>query len=348
MGFAALVPATYFGSHVLAVAPSGQGARFSKIQDALDFANGLPVGEDVAVLLAPGYYDEDVVLRRDKVHFNGLAGGLGGIVVKSVCVSDCTLASIDAFRLASSADKGDFSKLTRDPAIHSIPRTVSFTNVRFGRRANSPAWHPGSDGAWDPSTSKYERDSALYSFSAIGAAVPNTTFLDDVLAIIGCVTDTATGATANAPNGYQFVRAGNPVFLNSLLGDGSECHNCGQVLVLNGIAFGPLVAFHDVTETAPAGASGNGYSLVKVAAMGGLYAIGADGNNAFAFDCTIQADLKTEATAAVSTFLFNSAVGGNLEIANLGPSVTMYMGRYSNPCAGAGAAGFTEFVGFGT
>jgi hypothetical protein len=346
-------PSTYFGDHVLSVAPAGQGAQFSSIQAAIDYADvSLPDGDGVGILVAPGYYDEDVILRRDNTHFNGLAGGLGGIVVKSMCVSDCTLASIANFRDPAHADKGDPTLLVRDAArfaAKAIPRTISFTNIRFGRRTNVPAWFSGTDGVWDPSTSKYNHDSALFSFSALGAPVAGTTFCGDVLAFISCVTDTAAGAVVNAPNGYYFCYAGNPVFLNSLMGDGVVTHNCGGCLLLKAIALSPLVTFYDATEAEPAGSARQGFGMLGLQAMAGVYAIGPNGNNGFSFGSTIDTEYKTEATDVTAfSYFLNTCINGNLEITNLGPSILMQMGRYSNPCAGAGAAGFTEVVGFGT
>ena len=346
-------PSTYFGDHVLTVAPTGQGAQFDSIQAAIDYADTvLPDGEGVGILVAPGYYDEDVILRRDNTHFNGLAGGLGGIVIKSMCVSDCTLASIANFRDPAHADKGDPTKLVRDAArfaTKAIPRTISFTNIRFGRRTNVPAWFSGTDGVWDPSTSKYNHDSALFSFSALSAPVAGTTFLGDVLALIGCVTDTAEGAVPNAPNGYYFCYAGNPVFLNSIAGDGIVTHNCGGCLMLKSLAFSPMVTFYDAAEAEPAGSSRQGFGMMDVQSMAGINAIGPNGNNSFALGSTINVEYKTESTdAAAFSYFLNTCINGNLEITNLGPSILMQMGRYSNPCAGAGAAGFTEVVGFGT
>lgn len=346
-------PSTYFGDHVLTVAPAGQGAQFDSIQAAIDYADAaLPDGDGVGILIAPGTYNEDVILRRDQTHFNGLAGGLGGIVVKSMCVSDCTLASIANFRDPAHADKGDPTKLVRDAvrfATKAIPRTISFTNIRFGRSVNAPAWFSGTDGVWDPSTSKYNHDSALFSFSALGAPVAGTTFCEDVLALIGCVTDTAAGAVPDAPNGYYFCYAGNPVFLNALAGDGVVTHNVGGCLLLKSVAFSPMVTFYDAAEAEPAGSARQGFAALGLEAFAGMYAIGPNGNNGFAIGSTINAEYKTESTdAAAFTFLLNTTINGNLEITNVGPSILLQMGRYASPCAGAGAAGFSEFIGFGT
>jgi hypothetical protein len=333
----------------LSIAPAGQGAQFSSVQAAIAFAEAaLPVGEAVAFLLAPGYYDEDVICRRDNCHFNGLAGGLGGIVIKSMCVSDCTLASIANFRDPAHADKGDPTKLVEDVALPQKPNVVSFTNLRFGRGTNVPAWFSGTDGVWDPSTSKYNHDSALFSFSALGAPVAGNTFLGDICAFINCVTDTAAGAVANAPNGFYFCYAGSPAFLSTVAGDGIVTHNVGGCLMLKSLSFSPMVAFYDATEAEPAGSARDGFGMMDVQAFAGVYAIGPDGNNGLAMGCTINTEYKTEATAATSSYFLNTCVNGNLEITNLGPSILLAMGRYSNPCVGAGAAGFTEVVGFGT
>jgi len=343
-------PSTYFGDHVLSIAPAGQGAQFSSVQDAITFAEAsLPVGEAVAFLLAPGYYDEDVICRRDNCHFNGLAGGLGGIVIKSMCVSDCTLASIANFRDPAHADKGDTTKLVEDVALPQKPSTISFTNLRFGRGTNVPAWFSGTDGVWDPSTSKYNHDSALFSFSALGAPVAATTFLQDVCAFINCVTDTAAGAVPDAPNGFFLCRAGNPAFLSCIAGDGIVLHNVAGCLMLKSLSFTPMVSFYDTTEAEPAGSTGDGFALMDVQAFAGVYAIGPDGNNGLSIGSTINTEYKTESTnAAAFSYFLNTCINGNLEITNVGPSILLAMGRYSNPCAGAGAAGFTEIVGFGT
>jgi len=334
-----------FGSHVLTVAPVGGGARFESITDALAYADTLagPVG----ILLAPHEYDEDVILRRDNVHFNGLAGGLGGIIVKSMTVSDCTLASIANFSNPLHADKGDPTKLVRDTSLASIPRTMSFTNIRFARRTNVPAWFSGTDGVWDPSTSKYCHDSALYSFRALGAPVAGTTFLEDVCAFVNCVTDTAVGSIPNAPNGFYFCFAGNPVFLNSLTGDGVQAHNCGGVLLLNSLGFSPVVAFSDSAEPMPSVGYTSGFAVLGGTFMAGMYAIGAEGVCPFVMAATINAEFKTEATVAASTFMANSCVNGNIEITNVGPGIAFFLGRYVAG-VGAGIGGLAVTVGLGT
>jgi len=339
-----------FGTQVLAVGP---GAPFTSIMEALEHADDLdgPVG----ILLAPKYWDEDVIIRRDDVHFNGLAGGLGGVVIKSGCVSDCTLASIEAFRLASSPDKGDFSKLVRDPTIHSIPRIVTFSNCRFHRRVNSPVWFAGTDGVWDPWNGlgggpKYNHDSALYGFMALGAAVPNTEFLDDVLAMVTAVTDTPAGVVPDAPCGFLFVRAGNPVFLGGVVGDGCQMHNCGSCMVIHAGGFAGMVNFYDDTEPEPAASPRQGFGMIASEALGGLFAIGKDGNNAMALK-SLFGGWKTEATAAgpATAATHAGCVNmGPLEITNVGPTLLGMMPRYMVPCAGAGAAGYSEIIGLGT
>lgn len=348
-------PAFPLGSTILTVGPVGSGCQFTSITTALAHADTLPPGP-IGILLNPAYYDEDVVLRHNDIHFTGIAGGLGGVVIKSMCVSDCTLASIDAFRLNSSPDKGDFSKLVRDATIHSVPRVVTFTNVRFHRRTNSPAWFAGTDGVWDPwnglgGGAKYNHDSALYSFMALGAAVPSTQFLDDVCALITCVTDTAVGSVPDAPNGHLFVRAGNPVYLGGVAGDGAQLHNSGGCMMFGGVGgFGACVSFYDDTEPEPNASPRQGFALIGCDMLGGLFAIGKDGNNAMALRC-LFGGWKTEATVVGPGTAATHAYCGNMgafEITNVGPTLLGLMPRYLVPIAGAGAAGYTEVVGFGT
>lgn len=113
---------TYLGNHVLEVAPRGQGARFKWVQDAIDHAEvKIPVGEDVGILLAPGYYDEDVVLRRNLTHLNGLAGGMAGVGVRSMTVTDATLASLAAFNL--SGNPADLVEDATGSRQHGVPRS---------------------------------------------------------------------------------------------------------------------------------------------------------------------------------------------------------------------------------
>jgi hypothetical protein len=118
--------------------------------------------------------------------------------------------------------------------------------------------------------------------------------------------------------------------------------------MLKSLALSPMVAFYDVTEAEPAGSTGDGFGMMDVQAFAGIYAIGPDGNNSLAMGCTINTEYKTEATAATSSYFLNTCINGNLEITNVGPAILLQMGRYSNPCVGAGSAGFTEVVGFGT
>ena len=226
-------------------------------------------------------------------------------------------------------------------------KTFSMTNIRPARRSNVPAWFAGS--GWNPGAGQYNLDSAIYSLRFLGAPVPGNTFLRDVGALISMAFETADGAHPGAPTGVYACNANSPVFLCSVIGEGAVLRNCGSCLSLWSGCFAPAVSDYDATLPEPADNSRQGFGSIKGAYLGGLYATGPDGNNGMVFGTEIMGELKTEATSAQAyTTLVNSAVFGSITIVNLGPSIAMMMGRYMAPCGGAGAAGFSETVGFGT
>lgn len=170
---------TQLGTHVLPVSPTGLGCRFKSVQDAISYAEDtFSPSERALILLSPGTYDEDVLIRKEGINIRGVGGEP---VIKSVTVSDCTIASIDAF----TAHGSDYTLLQRDVALGAdYPKTTMIEGVRLAREVNNPVWGPGTPGG----------DDCCASFRVLGSQTDGSDFADDTIGLLRCFVEQAAGS----------------------------------------------------------------------------------------------------------------------------------------------------------
>lgn len=317
------VPLTPIATNVLHVGPAGSGARFSSVQSAIDWAvANIPDGDPVGVLIAPGNYNEDVILRRNNTHFNGLTGGLGGTVIKSFTLTDCTVASVLAFNAS-----GNFGDLVEDVALPSKPTIVTFSNLRFMRTVNVPAWV----------------GDALFSFRVLAAPVAGNPMSSDITAWVASVFEQAAGVPGGTPGGLLIAHSNYHACLGCVVSGGLKMRNATQTMMFGSDSFETTEVFYNPALPEPFDNANGG--IIKFGGyIGGLHLTGTNGRIQFFMGVRMMG-VEVDSTGDASQ-MWDCNVFGAFNINNLGPTVVFYGGRYFVPIGGVGAAGFTGIVGF--
>jgi hypothetical protein len=195
------------------VTGNGSEARpFLTVQKAVDVASlgAWTTYNGAVVLVHPGTYDEDVVLKRSDedvvlkrsdVNLVGI-GGQGVVKLKSLTVTNCTDASLAAFNAS-----GDPTLLVKDVALPSHPKNIEIREIEIDRSVNAPAWI----------------GDAIASLRCLGGATAGDDFLGNEL--LGWHTTTRQAAGAAAGKGGLYSAHANYVsFQDSWISGGCKTY----------------------------------------------------------------------------------------------------------------------------
>ena len=317
-------------------APGGNGSwasPFDTVQAGVDYVSGLPLSsfEGAVVLIMPGTYAEDVVIRRSDVHLQGL-GGQNVVIIKSVTITDCTLASIAAFNAS-----GDPTVLV-DAALPDRPKNNHLRAVTLNRQLNVPAW----------------TGDAIASFRALGSPVEGNDFCGNELLSWQCNVVQAAGAAAG--KGGLFTATANYIsFQDCWVTGGIKGYQTAGIwldfvtaVASPGGGTGTLEMTYDPalpepSDTGNYGVNVNSGRVGKVLLSGPA---GRAGQDYFEGVTIGEISIAATATAASASNFDNCHVKGAIDIAAVGPTITFNGGRYMVAISGIGAAGFTGNVGF--
>lgn len=316
--------------------PGGNGAwshPFKTVQAAVDYAELLALTsfEGVVVLVMPGTYTEDVVIRRSDVHLHGL-GGQNVVIIKSVTISDCTLASILAFNAS-----GDPTLLVQDGTLVSPPRNNHIRDLSVYRALNVPAW----------------TGDAISSLRALGGPTAGTSFLGNEMLSWRCNVVQATGA-AGGKGGLYAATANYISFQDCWVSGGVKGYQTAGIwfdfvtaVASPGGGTGTAEMFYDTGLPEPSD-SGNYGLNVNSGRVGKILLSGPAGRcGQDYFEGVTIGEIDNNATTAASASIFhNCHVKGAIDIAAVGPTITFNGGRYMSAVTGLGLAGFTGNVGF--
>jgi hypothetical protein len=306
------------GSRVYVVGVPGSGCPYSTVQSAIAAAETGYVAPlpNRAVLVTPGDYDEDALVRQNNVHFFGL----GRPRVGSLTFSDCTLKSIDIFNAS-----GAWTDLVADPALFETPERNVVRDIDFARQTG-PAWTGMADA----------------SLRFLGQASGGSKLGKMMLELWGShVYSTFTGG-----NRISLAQVFNVAFHNCFVKGFIEAKQIGGLWLEESRCIGKVGLLRDTAQPEPGvgpwlGMNGQGSHVYDLVLEGDAPLVGADYMRKCTFD-VIHDQAKTKDSVAEFRDCY---VEGDIEIANLGPLVTFKAGRYMGAVIGAGAAGFTGVVG---
>ncbi len=311
--------ADLFGAGVFRV---GSGAHdvYSTVQAAATAAEAAVVAGTYAralVLIAPGTYLEDVLVRTDKVDLIG-QGPQGSVIVRSYTISDATAASIAIFN-----GNGLKASLAIDAALTNPPTDNIAQNVKFIRDAGAAAWV----------------GDARASVRLLGAPVAGGTFLSTGAVFENCEIGKANGSAAG--KGSLFACYTNMAKLRDVQAEdgGILFDQCAQAFFYDTTEGIQTTWTYDSTATVPAGAA-DGLVLVGSDVITELELNGdvadATGYNSF------LGSIDDNATGASACLFKGCHCEGAIDIAALGPTIAWNGGDICVAPSGAGAAGFVQ------
>jgi hypothetical protein len=318
----------HLGNRTFVVTPQSQ---YTTIQAAVVAAEALipfpSYYNGAIILVGPGDWAEDVVIRHDSIHLVGLCGQ-GCTKIRSVTYTDATLVSLAAFNAS-----GDPSVLVKDATLLHPPSNNQIREIEIDRWVNSPVW------AGD----------ARASLRILGSPVAGTSFMGNEMLAWGVTLRAAAGAAAG--KGALYACFSNYVsFMDSWVAGGAKIHNVAGLWFDHVNASVPLGShtvetFYDTAQAEPSD-SGNYGLNARHSRFGKLWLSGPDSRCGQDYNEENTFDSVDHDGTSVLTSIFEQCyVRGAFDMAAVGPLVTFRAGRYMVAISGLGAVGFTGVVG---
>lgn len=308
------------GDNVFIAAPGG---AYATVQAAVDAAVAAGPSESTPklVLIAPGFWNEDVLCRRSCVHFQGL-GGQGAVVLNSLTFSECTVASINAFNAS-----GNPADLVLDATLVDPPWRNEVRDIECERRNALTPWIGFANASFR----------CLSRGSVTGGRVGRYEILS-----WRCTFRNATGVGGKAVvlSYTQYIS-----FYDSWCNGDLEARQFAGLWADNSDLNGTLTLVYD--STLPKASGGNLGLNGRASRFGALVANGRDAKVGvdYMLKCSF-ASVQNNCTNVASTSVFDGCyVKGAFDITAVGPLVTFNAGRHMVAVGGAGAAGFTRNAG---
>lgn len=311
------------GIFVFCVGPIGSGNTYTTIQaaaDAAKIAEGTYPGQEMLILVTPGYYPEDVTISGSRIGVLGL-GGEWSARCWSITWTDATPASLATFNTS-----GNFADLSKDGAVNVIKAWVE--NMRLARSVAAPAWN----------------GPAANSLRFLGSPVSNSNFLPGAGKVCDCHID-------GDPNGI--ANLGGAVSCHARYMEIEDSQIAGMLsyqganLTADDVRFrGDFWDRFDTTINKP-GIPDAPFNMERCTIDQGLV-LGGDVARVslpFCFNRIGKLSVQTTSVLSVSD-MEECFIAGSLTIANVGPTVNFLAGRHMQLAGGAGAAGFLPVVGF--
>lgn len=309
----------FIGQHVFVVSPNGP---YTSVQAAVDAAVAAGPSEATPkiVLVTPGFWNEDVLIRRSCVHVHGL-GGQGVAVLNSLSFSECTVASINNFNAS-----GNPSDLVLDATLVDPPWRNEVRDIECERRNALTPWVGFANASFR----------CLSRGNATGGRVGRYEILS-----WRCTYRNATGGGKAIALSYtQYIS-----FYDSWCNGDLEARQFAGLWADNSDLNGTLTLVYDSTQ--PKGNGGNLGLNGRASRFGALVMNGRDAKIGvdYMLKCSF-ASVQNNCTNVASTSVFDDCyVKGALDITVIGPLVSFNGGRHMVAVGGAGAAGFTRNAG---
>lgn len=345
------------------------------VQAAVDGASAQYRSDGIprAILIAPGYYAEDVLVRCNEIHLSAI-GGSGTVYLKSLTFSDATLESLEEFN--SSADA---TVLVADDDLDP-PWSNTICGIYCMRSYNVPRW--GGDAIaslrvlgsvdrqicgdlrledvlaykalermppWPPWPPRPPRPKPLFLPGPLGTPPGPSPELIEEMKNYDLELDPLRFPPWPPPqpvyrNAAILIRAAEPEFVHSTFYRHVLAWNCVTVILRDCQIEdnGDLVSLFDPAYGLPGDTSNNGANAVDCR-FSRLVTRGTDGRfgGLFFERCTIQS-ISLEATGAPASEMLTCSVLGEINFQTVGPTLTFYGGEYYNEPTGDGVAGWTR------
>jgi hypothetical protein len=309
------------GNFVFIAGPLAAGVTYPTAQAAADAAAAAALanpGQNMVVLLTPGYYPEDVLIRSDRIRVFGL-GAIGAVVVESLTWTDSTLAGLAAFNAT-----GLPASLVRDPLV---PQVVngSVENVIVMRTVGG--WHAG----------------ATSSMRLLGSDTPSGLFMSDGFDVTHVYAGAANGAPAGL-GGLLTMQSGSVSQEDSMIAGILAYQPC--FMEADDVRVdGDWFTFYNAILTEPVG----GHQGVKAhhTTIGRQMKVtGAEAYWALLSCCEMDNLFCGSSSVLSVSTLEECFVRGAIFMQNVGPTVNFLAGRHMVLPGGPGVAGFLPVVGF--
>jgi len=310
------------GDNIFVAAPN---AAYLTVQSAVDAAVAAGPSEATPklVLVAPGFWNEDVLCRRSCVHFQGL-GGQGVAVLNSLTFSECTVASINNFNAS-----GNPADLVLDATLVDPPWRNQVRDIECERRNALTAWTGFANGSFR----------CLSRGNVTGGRVGRYEILS-----WRCVFRNATGVGGKAVvlSYTQYIS-----FYDSWVNGDLEARQCAGIWGDNSDINGTITIQYD--STLPKASGGNLGLNGRASRFGAVVMSGRDAKVGvdYMLNCSLASYSNSCTNVASTTVLDDCSVKGAISIANAGPVVTNNGGTHLQEPTGTGAVGWTDVPGFG-
>lgn len=310
------------GTRVFVVGP---GCAYATVQAAVTAAEaaGPTEATPMQIFIMPGFYNEDVLVRRTCVHLHGL-GGQGAVVLNSLTFSECTVASINNFNAS-----GDPTQLILDATLVDPPWRNEVRDIECERRNALTAWIGFANGS--------------IRFLSRGNVTGGRVGRYEIL-MWRCSFRNATGAAGKAVvNSFsQYIS-----FYDSWVNGNLEARQFAGMWLDNSDANGTLTFSYD--STLPKANGGNLGLNGRASRFGAVILNGRDvkvGSADYMIKCSF-ASFVNNCNNVGSTGLFRDCyIDSTVQLNAAGPTVVFRGGRHQLQVAGAGAAGWTDEIGY--
>lgn len=307
------------GNFVFIAGAVGSDCDYLSVQAAVTAAEAAALanpGQNMTVLITPGAYAEDVLVRSDRIRIVGL-GAYGAVVVQSITFTDATLASLALFDAS-----GDPTTLVKDGAIPDVTNGAIENLICY--RNGGPMWHPSAEGSIR----------LLGSDTVDGAFLADEFHLKEVTSIgIGMFSQAFVATQATDVASHECSYRGS---IKSWQFGRWEFHHCRITRDLWG--------HYDSTLNHP-GVGQTGIIALQSTVERYLRVSGDVAMLLLVQDCSIDA-LQIDTSGVRTNTLEECFIRSGIQMPNIGPLVNFYAGRHLMLPAGPGAVGWTGFVGF--